>query len=97
MIDLTVRKNPESSRYEAHIGGQLAGFATYVERPGGVVELPHTVVETEFEGKGVASALAEFAFKDIGLGGGKVLPTCPFMAGWVGKHPEYLTMVAPGR
>ena len=78
--------NTAEHRFEVRLGSDVA-FAEYRLKPGQIV-LPHTVVLDAFAGKGVASALAKHAFgyaRDNGL---KVIPTCPFMAGWVKKHPE---------
>jgi predicted GNAT family acetyltransferase len=91
MADVTVTDNAEARRFEVSLEGDTA-FAEYRLRPG-VIVLPHTVVPPAFEGKGVASALARHAFgyaRDHGL---KVVPTCPFMAGWVKKHPEAQDLV----
>lgn len=86
MADVTVTDNTERSRFEVNLDGHTA-FAEYRLKPGRIV-LPHTVVPPEFEGKGVASALARYAFGHARAQGLKVVPTCPFMAGWVKKHPE---------
>lgn len=86
MADVDVINNTEAHRFEVTLGDDTA-FAEYRLKPGQIV-LPHTVVPAAFEGKGVASALARYAFgyaRDHGL---TVIPTCPFMAGWVRKHPE---------
>lgn len=86
MADVDVINNTEAHRFEVTLGDDTA-FAEYRLKPGQIV-LPHTVVPAAFEGKGVASALARYAFgyaRDHGL---TVIPTCPFMAGWVKKHPE---------
>ena len=86
MADVEVINNTEAHRFEVKLEGHTA-FAEYHLRPGKIV-LPHTVVPPEFEGKGVASALARYAFGYARENGLKVIPTCPFMAGWVKKHPE---------
>ena len=86
MTDVQVRNNEGASRFEVELEGETA-FAEYRLKPGQIV-LPHTVVPPAFEGKGVASALARFAFGYAREHGLKVIPTCPFMAGWVKKHPE---------
>lgn len=86
MADVTVTDNVDASRFEVSLDGETA-FAEYRLHPG-MITLPHTVVPPSFEGKGVASALAHFAFgyaRDKGL---TVNPTCPFMAAWIKKHPE---------
>ena len=85
--------NAAEHRFEVRLGADVA-FAEYRLKPGQIV-LPHTVVPDAFAGKGVASALAKHAFgyaRDKGL---TVIPTCPFMAAWVKKHPEAQDVVDP--
>jgi predicted GNAT family acetyltransferase len=81
-----ITDNTAESRFETRLGDDVA-FAEYRLQPGKLV-LPHTVVPPAFEGRGVASALARHAFGYARAKGLKVIPTCPFMAGWVKKHPE---------
>ncbi|HEY1135494.1 MAG TPA: GNAT family N-acetyltransferase [Nocardioides sp.] len=75
-------------RYEARIDGELAGFAVYIQADGMRV-ITHTEVEPAFEGKGVGSALARFALDDIRARGEKVMAVCPFVLGWMQRHPDY--------
>ncbi|GMA38989.1 N-acetyltransferase [Mobilicoccus caccae] len=89
---MQVTKNEQAGRYEAHIDGELAGFAEY-ERSEGVVEFPHTVTEPEFGGRGVASALARTSLDEARAEGLQVIPSCSFYAGWISKHPEYADLV----
>ena len=92
MAEVEVTDNAEAGRFEVNLDGETA-FAEYRLDPG-TITLPHTVVPDAFEGRGIASALARHAFgyaRDRGL---KVIPTCPFMAGWVKKHPEAQDLVA---
>lgn len=86
MADVEVTNNTQARRFEVELDGRIA-FADYRLKPGQIV-LPHTVVPPEFEGKGVASALARAAFGYARANGLKVVPTCAFMSGWVKKHPE---------
>lgn len=86
MADVQVVNNTETSRFEAVVEGNTA-FAEYRLQPGAIV-LPHTVVPPELEGRGIAGALARFAFAHARKAGLKVVPTCPYMASWVKKHPE---------
>jgi len=93
MADVVTTHNPAAHRYEAHLDGELAGFAEY-ELTDARVVFTHTVVEDRFEGKGVGSALARFALDDVRADGTRrVLPRCPFIRGWIGKHPEYADLV----
>lgn len=93
MADVDVTDNTAAHRFEVKLEGETA-FAEYRLKPGQLV-LPHTVVPGAFEGKGVASALARHAFGYARERGLKVVPTCPFMAGWVKKHPEAQDIVDP--
>lgn len=88
-----VTDNVDKHRFEVRLGDDVA-FAEYRLKPGQMV-LPHTVVPPAFEGKGVASALARHAFAEARARGLMVVPTCPFMAGWVTKHPEAQDIVDP--
>jgi predicted GNAT family acetyltransferase len=85
--------NEETHRFEASLEGETA-FTEYVIHNGAMV-LPHTVVPPAFEGRGVGSALAKAALgyaRDHGLA---VKPICPFIAGYIGKHPEWADIVDP--
>ena len=85
--------NDETHRFEIAVDGDVA-FAEY-RLLGDHITLPHTVVPDAFAGRGVASALAVTALtyaRDHGL---KVKPICPFMAGYIGKHPEWQDLVHP--
>ncbi|WP_431966549.1 GNAT family N-acetyltransferase [Actinacidiphila sp. bgisy160] len=86
--DTKVTDASGARRYEAHVEGRLAGFATYIRTPEMVAFL-HTEVDPEFEGRGVGSALARHALDEARERGQSVLAACPFIAGWIAHHPEY--------
>jgi uncharacterized protein len=93
MTDVATSHNPQARRYEAHLDGELAGFAEY-QLTDALVIFTHTEVDEKFEGKGVGSALARFALDDVRAAGErKVLPLCPFIKGWIGKHRDYVDLV----
>ncbi len=88
MSDVTVTRNEDAKRWEARIDGKLAGFAEYQTAPDLVV-FTHTEVEPAFEGQGVGGALARHALEEVrAQGNTKVLPICPFIKGWIHRHPE---------
>jgi predicted GNAT family acetyltransferase len=91
--DITVADVPERHRYEARLGGELAGLITYRPRTGGI-EMVHTEVRRRFEGHGVGSVLVRQALDDVAARGLTVVPTCPFVAGYIAEHPEYRSLVA---
>jgi uncharacterized protein len=84
---------PERSRYLALVDGQEAGFAAYRIR-GERVVFTHTEVPAAYEGRGVASALAQGALDDARRRGQQVVLVCPFMTVYVQRHPEYADLIA---
>ncbi|MFJ6214922.1 GNAT family N-acetyltransferase [Streptomyces sp. NPDC092296] len=95
-LDIAVVDVPELGRFEARQGERRAGFADYL-RSADLVVLPHTEVEPEFEGRGVGGALARAALDDARARELPVLATCPFIAGWLGRHPEYADLIYQNR
>ena len=95
MVDVTVVDQPSGTRYEGFVGDTLAGFVEYQDVDGERA-VRHTEVFDAFEGKGVGSALARGVLDDLRAKGMKVRPFCPFTAGWIRRHPEYLDLVADG-
>ena len=89
MADVQVTLNEDKKRYEARVDGELAGSA-YFDAADDLIVFTHTEVDDAFEGKGVGSALARFALDDVRAGGRrKVVPRCPFIKGWIDRHPDY--------
>ena len=84
--------NPDKSRFEIFDGEELAGFAQY-HRFRNEIAFIHTEIDPTFEGRGLASALARTALDDARERGLEVLPYCPFIRGWITKHPEYVDLV----
>jgi hypothetical protein len=84
---------PEASRYELRLGGRLVGIAAYRRRDGAVV-FTHTEVAESGEGHGLGSRLAAAALDDARRQGLEVVPLCPFIAGYIERHPEYQQLVA---
>jgi uncharacterized protein len=91
-MDLRVIDNPDQDRYEARDAETVAGFAAY-QRAGKLIVFTHTEVDSSYEGKGVGSTLVRGALDDARAQGLPVLPLCPFVKGWIGKHPDYADMV----
>jgi predicted GNAT family acetyltransferase len=86
----SVTDNRQGSRFEAHVDGRLAGFADY-QLSDALMVFTHTEVDPAFEGQGVGSAIARFALDQLlDDGTRKALPVCPFIKGWIERHPEYL-------
>jgi predicted GNAT family acetyltransferase len=89
MADVQVTLNEGEKRYEARVDGELAGSA-YFDAADDLVVFTHTEVDDAYEGHGVGSALARSALDDVRADGRrKVVPRCPFIKGWIDRHPDY--------
>ena len=92
-MDTVFSDAPYRRRYELHVDGELVGFIDYVLHDGTIV-LVHTEVDPAHSGQGHASTLARGALDDARARGLSVRPTCPYVAAWIGKHPDYADLVA---
>jgi uncharacterized protein len=85
-------------RYEIRVDGETAGYAEYHRRSGGeTISFTHTVVDDAHAGQGLAGRLARAALDDARARGLAVLPYCPFVRGWIAKHPDYVDLVPADR
>lgn len=84
-LDPDIHDNREAHRYELTVDGQTA-VVMYNEVGGGLL-ITETLVPVPLEGRGIASRMAKHVLADIRERGLLVLPTCPFFAGYLQKHP----------
>jgi uncharacterized protein len=82
-----VRDNTALHRFELDADGHTA--VAYYQLSPGVVTFMHTEVPTELSGRGIGSQLARGALDAVRALGLKVVAKCPFIAAFIGKHPEY--------
>jgi predicted GNAT family acetyltransferase len=85
--NIAIADNAEGKRYEIGVNGELAGFLQYRLRPG-LIELVHTEIGEEFEGRGLGSQLISFALDDARERGLAVLPFCPFVNDYMQRHRQ---------
>jgi len=86
-----IRNNLVESRFELDVDGHTA-FAYYDFSPG-VITFTHTDVPQALAGRGVGSQLAKGALDIARARKLKVVAQCPFMAGYIAKHPEFQDLV----
>jgi predicted GNAT family acetyltransferase len=89
-IDVT--DNPQRHRYDLTVDGVAAGHVAYRADPG-IIDLIHTEVYDEFEGRGLGGKLASAVLDDVRARGLKLVPSCPFIASYIDSHPEYQDLV----
>lgn len=90
--DVTIADNPTEHRYEIFVDGALAGRAEYRLRADRIV-FTHTEIDPDIGRKGLGGRLVAFALEDARRRGFVVVPKCPFVAGYLRKHPELLDIV----
>jgi predicted GNAT family acetyltransferase len=93
---ITVADNADRERYEIRVDGKLAGFLRYQLRHGSI-ELVHTEINDEFEGRGLGGQLISFALDDAPRRGLTVLPFCPFVNDYIKRHRQYVDLVPEER
>jgi uncharacterized protein len=92
--EVTVAHNEEAQRFEASIGG-LRAFVTYNRFPGRIIFV-HTEVPPPLAGHGLAGKLAGAALDFARVNHLRVVPLCPYISRFIGKHPEYQDLVSSG-
>jgi uncharacterized protein len=85
--------NPDRSRFEIRVDGERAGLAAYRLRTDGAIVFLHTEIGDEHEGKGLGGILVRAALDSARERGLRVVPSCPFVRGWIERHPDYADLV----
>ena len=88
MDEATFEHIPDRSRYLITLGDQTIGLSTYRDEGDRRLFL-HTEVEDAYQGHGLASRLIAFALDDTREAGRRIVPLCPMVADYVGKHHGY--------
>ena len=88
---LVITDVPDARRFEARRAGELVGFIDYrwVARR---VVLTHTEVPPQFEGQGIAGAMAREVLEGMRTRQERVAIKCPYLTSYVERHPN----LAPG-
>ena len=82
-----VRNNAAQNRFELDVDGEQA--VAYYRMAPGVMTFVHTEVPQALSGRGIGTKLIRGALEIVRAQGLKVVPQCPFVSAFMGKHPEY--------
>ncbi|WP_110240400.1 GNAT family N-acetyltransferase [Nocardioides gilvus] len=88
----TVSDNPQESRYELFVAGELAGFAEYT-LDGSTIDFTHTEVFEKFGGRGLAKVIATESLDEARERDLAVLPHCALYQRFIAKNEEYVDLV----
>jgi len=91
-MEETLINNRAMSRYELPISDDAAAVVYYSNEDGRIV-LRHTDVPFEFMGQGYGTRLARTVFDQLRSEGARVIATCPFMALFAARNPQYAAML----
>ena len=86
-----MQHNSERQRFEARLADRLA-YMTY-SFAGNSVVFDHTFVPEEFRGKGVAATLVREALEQARRQNWNIIPSCPYVATFIERHPEFADLV----
>lgn len=95
-IDIVHDARGDRGRYRLLVDGVEAGELDYRMDGDGRRVFTHTGVRDEHEGKGLAGKLAERVLTDARAEGLLIVPQCPYVRGYLERHPEHADLVAPG-
>ena len=84
----------QSDRFTIAVEDQTVGLAEYADRDGQRV-FTHTEVDSEFEGRGLATILIGEALQQTRDAGLRIVAVCEMVASYVEKHDEYADAVDP--
>lgn len=90
MSEITIRDNPGRSRFEVIDRDKVIGQAAYIDDNENNQRIfYHTVIREEYRGQGHAGRLAELALNQTVAADLLIIPVCPYITKYLGKHPEY--------
>ena len=88
--ELRVVHDPENDRYVLERDGVEIGQTVYDRPEPGLIEFLHTEIDPALQEHGLGSALAAGALDDVRENStDRVAAICPFISGYLRKHPEY--------
>ncbi|WP_101952241.1 GNAT family N-acetyltransferase [Mycobacterium sp. 3519A] len=93
---MQITDNQAKSCYEGVIDDQVVGVVVY-KRIRGRVVIRHTVIESEFRGKGLGAQLVRSVLDDLRQRGDKISNYCGFVADFIAENPEYHDLVDADR
>ncbi len=89
---LEVVHNSAQKRFEIQIGDQIA-MVKYILGSSEII-FTHTEVPEALEGHGIAGKMAKVAVEYAKAQGLRIRPTCPYIAEYIKRHPEYHSITA---
>ncbi len=91
-MEANIQHDTEDLRFYADFNGEEAEL-TYTYPEDDVLDLNHTFVPPSQRGKGIANKLIKTALEFAESSGFKIIPSCPVVASYVQRNPDYKDLV----
>lgn len=95
-MDISHRNNAEGGVFELSEGGKRMGYLSYEWADDTVFAIMHTVVEPEFQGRGLAKVLLNAAVEFAREKGYKIRPVCPYVDTMFKRDSSYADVAVKG-
>lgn len=92
---MEIVRNTDQNRFELHHEGVTVGTLEY-SYDGDATVLEHIEVAEQYSGQGLAARLTESVLGELGRNEQAVIPTCPYVRGYIIKHPQWRGLLPPG-
>jgi len=93
-VEFQIQDEPSKKRYEALINDHWI-YVEYIKVKDRIY-LTHTEVPVILEGKGLGSKLVQQVLQAVKEEALPVVPLCPFVAGYIKRHQEWVDLLAEG-
>ena len=91
MSSLDIHHDAAASRFEAKVDGGSAECAYRLQ--GALMNIVHTEVPPQSEGRGIAAALVQAALAHARAQGWRVRPSCSYVRSYMRRHPDTLDLL----
>jgi predicted GNAT family acetyltransferase len=89
--DLDISNDAQAKHFTARMNGETAVLDYQFKEP--VIIFTATEVPESMRGGGLGGQLVRAALDHCREHGYEVVPLCPFVAGWIRRHPEFHDLV----
>lgn len=89
-MDYKILNNQEKNQFEAVTEDKVIGLINYIiDKEDNTITVPHTEVNPEYEGQGIAGAMTQELLEYAKNKNLKVIPICPYTRTYIDRHPQY--------
>jgi len=91
MTAIDIKRNDQRQRFEAVVDNQLCVLEYTID--GKTISMNHVRVPEAVGGRGIAGQITRHALDWARSNHLRVVPNCPYVAGWIERHPEYADLI----